>query len=229
MKWINSKWVLVVSMAALVSITACGGGDGEKAKPKASEEKAVEQVKETPAVTDNSTGAELYKTKTCFTCHGVDGKTPILPQYPNIAGQTAEYALQQMRDIKSGVRANGQTAAMKGIMHLVSDEEIQLLAKYVSSFQRREGGLSTAKDSEGAKLFKTKTCFTCHGADGKTPLLPNYPKIEGQNAEYALQQMQDIKSGARNNGQTAAMKGIMHLVTDEEMLTLASYLTTLEK
>ncbi len=229
MKWINSKMVLVVSLAALVSISACGGGDSEKAKPVAETKEVAKAAPETKPVAENSVGAELYKTRTCFTCHGVDGKSPILPQYPNIAGQTAEYALQQMQDIKAGVRTNGMTAAMKGIMHLVSDEEIKLLAEYVSTFPRREGGLSMAEDSEGAKLFKTKTCFTCHGADGKTPLLPNYPKIEGQSAEYALQQMHDIKTGVRNNAQTAAMKGIMHLVSDEEMTTLATYLSTLVK
>ena len=85
-----------------------------------------------------------------------------------------------------------------------------------------------AGQSEGAKLFMTKTCLACHGVDAKTPILPEYPKIAGQNAKYALQQMRDIKSGARNNGQSAAMKGIMHLVSDEENQILAEYVSTLE-
>ncbi|MEA3292428.1 MAG: cytochrome c [Pseudomonadota bacterium] len=80
---------------------------------------------------------------------------------------------------------------------------------------------------DGEKLFQEKTCFTCHGKDGKTPILPIYPKVAGQNKDYALAQMKDIQSGARNNGQAAAMKGIMHLVSDEEMEVLAAYLETL--
>ena len=56
-------------------------------------------------------GAALYKSKTCFSCHGQDAKTPILPIYPRLAGQNAEYALNQMKDIKSGARANGQFPA----------------------------------------------------------------------------------------------------------------------
>ena len=80
-------------------------------------------------------GAELYKTKTCFTCHGKDGNTTIMPSYPKVAGQNEAYALQQMKDIKSGARANGMSAAMKGIMHLVSDEEMEALAKYLSTLQ----------------------------------------------------------------------------------------------
>jgi len=80
-------------------------------------------------------GAELYKTKTCLTCHGKDGKTPIMPSYPKVAGQNEAYTLQQMKDIKSGARANGMTAAMKGIMHLVTDEEMEALSKYIATMQ----------------------------------------------------------------------------------------------
>ena len=81
--------------------------------------------------------------------------------------------------------------------------------------------------ADGEKLFKTKTCSTCHGKDGKTPIMPMYPKIAGQNKEYTLQQMVDIKSGARSNGQSAAMKGVMHLVSDEELQALAEYIATM--
>ena len=78
-------------------------------------------------------GAELYQTKTCFSCHGKDAQTPILPIYPKLAGQNKDYAAAQMRDIKSGARANGQSAAMKGVMHLVSDEEIDAIAEWLST------------------------------------------------------------------------------------------------
>jgi cytochrome c len=81
---------------------------------------------------------------------------------------------------------------------------------------------------DGAKLYTEKTCNACHGPKGDKPLMPNYPKIAGQNAAYAEQQMKDIKSGARNNSQTAAMKGIMHLVNDEEIKALADHLSKLK-
>lgn len=81
---------------------------------------------------------------------------------------------------------------------------------------------------DGAKLYTERTCNACHGPKGDKPLLPNYPKIAGQNAAYAEQQMKDIKSGARNNSQTAAMKGVMHLVNDEEIKVLADFLSKLK-
>ena len=81
---------------------------------------------------------------------------------------------------------------------------------------------------DGEALYKEKTCNACHGPKADKPLLPNYPKLAGQNAAYAVQQMQDIKSGARANGQTAAMKGVMHLVNDEEIKAIADYLSKLK-
>jgi cytochrome c len=81
---------------------------------------------------------------------------------------------------------------------------------------------------DGAALYKDKTCNACHGPKGDKPLMPIYPKVAGQNAAYIEAQMKDIKSGARNNGQTAAMKGVMHLVNDEEIKAIADYLSKLK-
>lgn len=85
-----------------------------------------------------------------------------------------------------------------------------------------------AQELDGANLYVTKTCVACHGKDANTPLLPIYPKLAGQSADYAYNQMNDIKTGARNNGQTAAMKGVMHLVDEAEMRAIANWLSTLQ-
>ncbi|WP_260295551.1 c-type cytochrome [Sedimenticola hydrogenitrophicus] len=83
---------------------------------------------------------------------------------------------------------------------------------------------NAAAAADGAALYASKGCAACHGADAKSPIMPAYPKLAGQNAQYALNQMKDIKSGARNNGQTAAMKGIVMGVSDEEMQAIAEWL-----
>ena len=80
-------------------------------------------------------GAKLFQEKTCWSCHGKDGKKTTLPEYPKIAGQNAPYLERQMLDIKSGARANGNSAAMKAVMDLVSEAEIKELAEYVSSLK----------------------------------------------------------------------------------------------
>jgi len=81
---------------------------------------------------------------------------------------------------------------------------------------------------DGAKLYVEKTCTACHGKDGKKPLMPDYPKIAGQNVKYIEKQMADIKSGARSNGNSAAMKGVMVIVSDEEIKDLAAYVSKMK-
>jgi cytochrome c len=80
---------------------------------------------------------------------------------------------------------------------------------------------------DGATLYQQRTCIACHGPDAKTPILPEYPRLAGQNEAYLLQQMKDIKSGARDNANTPAMAGVMHLVNDAEMVILAKHLASL--
>lgn len=90
------------------------------------------------------------------------------------------------------------------------------------------GSTAIAADLDGAKLYSDKTCHTCHGKDANSPLIAGYPSIAGQSKEYIMQQMKDIKSGTRSNGQSDAMKGIMHLVSDDEITAIATYVATLE-
>jgi len=86
---------------------------------------------------------------------------------------------------------------------------------------------ATAFAADGAATYTAKGCSACHGADAKSPIMPQYPKIAGQSKEYVTQQMTDIKSGARNNGQTVVMKGIMAGVSEEEITVLAEYISGL--
>ncbi len=88
---------------------------------------------------------------------------------------------------------------------------------------------TSAQAADAKKLYMT--CAASHGKDGKTTLMPLYPKIAGQNRDYILQQIKDIMSGARANGQSLAMKGV--LVTpegkprfsDEDLAALADYIS----
>lgn len=88
--------------------------------------------------------------------------------------------------------------------------------------------------ADGAALYAEKTCIACHGKEGKKPMIPTFPKLAGQNAAYMELQMKDIKSGARSNGSSAAMKGVMvnpegdQLVTDADIKELAAYLSKLK-
>ncbi len=91
------------------------------------------------------------------------------------------------------------------------------------------GFASSALALDGGALYLDATkggCSACHGKDAKSPIMPTYPKLAGQNADYAYNQIKDIQSGARANGMSAAMKGILHMTTDEEKKAIAEWIST---
>lgn len=87
---------------------------------------------------DLAKGAEKAD-QVCAACHGKDGKTPIDPSYPILAGQHAGFLAQAMRDYKSGSRKN---AIMSAQASLLSSADIENLAAYYASLP---SGLSHAK------------------------------------------------------------------------------------
>lgn len=82
---------------------------------------------------------------------------------------------------------------------------------------------------DGATLFTERTCIACHGAEGRLPIMTEYPKVAGLAQEYSLAQMKDIKSGARSNSHALAMKNVMHLISDEEMAAVTAWLAGLPR
>jgi len=65
----------------------------------------------------------------CTACHGADGQ-PVGPEYPNLAGQHADYLVQALRDYKSGKRKN---AIMSGIVGALADKDIESIAAFYAS------------------------------------------------------------------------------------------------
>ena len=87
---------------------------------------------------------------------------------------------------------------------------------------------NSAMADDGAALYTSKGCMACHGAEGKAPIMPLYPKLNGQNKEYLAAQMKDIKSGARSNGMSIAMKAMVANVSDQEIDAIAAYLANVK-
>ncbi|MBF0372080.1 MAG: c-type cytochrome [Alphaproteobacteria bacterium] len=79
-------------------------------------------------------GAKLYEKTNCKICHGPQGTKP-LPTYSLIAGQKKAYLVQQMVEIRDGVRGNGRVKTMVPSVKKLSDDDIGLLADFLSSVQ----------------------------------------------------------------------------------------------
>ncbi len=170
---------------------------------------------------------QLYQLKGCNACHGLDAKTPTQPLYPKLAGQNQEYIIAQLRDFKSGARHNGLSVVMRGALSPIkNDDEIKTIAEWLASLTIEVDITEKAKEAE---LYKSKNCHACHGEKANTPILPNYPKLAGQNYKYLIAQMKDIKRGIRKNGNSVVMKGIMYSVSDKEITVIAQWLESLDK
>ena len=85
-----------------------------------------------PAVhaADAAAQAEQTAKTLCAGCHGADGKTPLDPSYPIIAGQYADYLEVALKAYKSGHRKN---VIMAGIAGPLSSAQIEALAEYYAA------------------------------------------------------------------------------------------------
>jgi cytochrome c553 len=81
-----------------------------------------------------------------------------------------------------------------------------------------------AQGDADAGAGKIAVCVACHGQDGNMIVLPNVPKIGGQNEKYLLKQMQDIKSGVRA---APLMTGMLNALNDQDLVDVAAYFASL--
>lgn len=70
----------------------------------------------------------------CINCHGSNGKgrLPVTSMFPVIGGQHKEYLRNQIMSFRNQERTNSASGVMNNITKLLSDEEIDALADYIS-------------------------------------------------------------------------------------------------
>lgn len=73
--------------------------------------------------------------------------------------------------------------------------------------------------AKGAALYG-QVCVACHAADGNSTT-PVNPKLARQHPEYLVKQLQEFKSGKRDN---AIMKGFASALSDDDMRNISFWL-----
>lgn len=86
-------------------------------------------------------------------------------------------------------------------------------------------GFAQAKGDAEAGKAKSATCVACHGQDGNSPS-DLYPKLAGQHATYLEKQLQEFKTGVRND---PIMLGMSMALSDQDMADLAAYYSMQEE
>ena len=81
------------------------------------------------------TSAELGREKyvQCAACHGADGRSTVIPQYPKIGGQSAPYVINALKAYREGRRLGTFAAIMAEVAKPLTDADIDNLAAYVES------------------------------------------------------------------------------------------------
>ncbi|HRL99086.1 MAG TPA: c-type cytochrome [Acidovorax sp.] len=68
----------------------------------------------------------------------------------------------------------------------------------------------------------TAVCAACHGADGNSAIAAN-PKLSQQHPEYLVKQLEEFKSGKRND---PVMKGFASALSEDDMKNIAYWVTS---
>ena len=189
----------------------------------AADEKAAAKV----AKPDLAKGEASYGT-VCAACHGADGNS-MIPANPKLAQQHPEYLVKQLKEFKSGKRAN---AIMSGMVASLSEDDMRNIAYWLASKKAKQG---FAKDKAsvllGERIFRggipdrqVPACAGCHGPSG-TGIPSQYPRIAGQHADYAVAQLLAFRDGVRLNN--AQMTGVTAKMNDREIKAVSDYIAGL--
>ena len=97
-----------------------------------------------------------------------------------------------------------------------------LAAPVFSAFAAGDAPKAAKPDLVKGEATFTAVCAACHNADGNSSIAAN-PKLAQQHPEYLFKQLQEFKSGKRNN---AIMKGFASALSDDDMRNVAYWLAS---
>ncbi|MGH8362068.1 MAG: c-type cytochrome [Gammaproteobacteria bacterium] len=196
-----NKMVLMLASAAVVAATANAGAAG-----------------------DQNAAAGQAKSATCAACHGADGNS-VSPQFPKLAGQSADYIVRELQRFKSGERKN---AIMQPMAAPLSTQDMEDLAAWFSIQTVKPGEADPSLVKAGEAVYRggdaesgVPACLACHSPDGagNGPML--IPALAGQHAVYVVSQLQAFADGSR---QSPMMDTIAARLTPAQMQAVASYI-----
>ncbi len=180
------------------------------------------------------------KVALCSACHGPAGIS-VVPTFPSIAGQPAEYLYWQLVEFKREARADSPMTAIVGTL---SDQEMRDYAAYFATLAPPQPQPQPASDNgldirRGATLFARgdvqagiPPCQGCHGTDGSGhPLAAAhvryrvYPVLRGQHSAYIAQRLMDFRNRRHTlSSSDRIMQGVAQNIGDADAQAIADWL-----
>jgi len=99
---------------------------------------------------------------------------------------------------------------------------VAIAALSVSALANTPGPQQAKPDLAKGEASFGAVCAACHGTDGNSSI-PANPKLAQQHPQYLVKQLQEFKSGKRNN---AIMLGFATALSDDDMRNIAHWLAS---
>jgi cytochrome c553 len=190
----------------------------------------------TAAAIHGDASAGAGKAGVCIACHGPGGN-PLVPTFPRLAGQRADYLYWHLVEYKRGhVPESPMTAQVANL----SDEDMRDLAAFFTAQkpQTPENAPPVVTDARGGELYANgdpargvPPCQGCHGADATgqaDPRFRMFPILRGQHADYVIAKLKEYRSGAlADSTNDFIMQGVARTLDDASIEAIARWLAAL--
>lgn len=169
---------------------------------------------------------------TCARCHGAAGTGRAVGAFPNLAILSPHYIRGALTAFAGGQR---HSAYMQTVADQLSPAQIDEAAAYYAS-QPKAKSLAAATFAvpaadvaygerialDGLRARRIGACSGCHAlADADVRA---YPRLNGQNEDYLINQMKLFRGGGRgNSGSYNPMVSVAKTLTDREIGAVSAY------
>lgn len=163
------------------------------------------------------------KAAVCSTCHGENG-VPIDKVTPIIWGQMEGYIYLQLRDFKSGARAND---LMQPVVADLTKDDLKALAAYFAAKPWPDLQQPSASKDVAAAAVALNTsvgCTGCHLGDYQGD--STVPRLAGQQHEYMDKTIKEFRDRTRANN--PGMSDLMIASPPDGLQAMSAYLAGLQ-
>lgn len=176
---------------------------------------------------DGDAEAGGNKAQVCAACHGPDGNSTN-GQWPKLAGQHADYLVEQLKAYKTGERDDAVMAAQVANL---DEKDMADVAAFFSEQALKPGKADPEYVDRGEKLYRggnqedeIAACIACHGPRGLGNPPSGFPRVSGQHADYVVGQLKAYKAGDRTTDMNRMMRDIASRMSEEQMRAVAEYM-----
>lgn len=150
---------------------------------------------------------------TCHGCHGIPNYKNAYPTFsvPKLGGQHAAYLVLALKAYAGQERPHPTMYSHAATM---SEQDMADIAAYFQG-----DAVTSGAEVIGTPPPATATCVACHGNDG-VGILPEYPTLAGQYADYIAHALEGYRSGQRKN---AIMMGFASALSDADIEAIAAF------